>query len=344
MSDFTPKIASGTNKFKSADTRFHREAVRKMFVEIREKMEQARARSRYERLEGGERRHQEIETGAISWRPTPEDAKAFYALHRYGWDRLRIQVELTSALASHGKDLVRKLLRDLVSQARVECGGVQPDVDPTNSETFREELRLASGCPYSRRKCRSRAKEQFVQEMLAAVPPTEANLDWRWLDPVPNWLALEVAVETLVKPGEFLLWDPRGVSFFSALSPDGTRRAGEYALLDRGDRVNVYPLGFTQLANGSPAHFDFTGEVTSDGRLQMPTGPNPIHSVLSPDDVPEVLWENHGEDLFELYFGRVDRIQYEPLWSPAWVAEVEDRLCDMAAESADSEDADNLDS
>ena len=98
---------------KSADIRFHKEAVRKMFVEIREKMEQARARSRYERLEGGERRHREIETEAISWGRTPEDAKAFYALHRYGWDRLRIQVELTTALACHGKDLVRKLLRDL---------------------------------------------------------------------------------------------------------------------------------------------------------------------------------------------------------------------------------------
>jgi hypothetical protein len=212
----------------------------------------------------------------------------------------------------------------LVPQARAEC--VQPDTDSTSSETFREELRLASSHPYSRRKCRSRAKEQFVREVLAAVPPTEANLDWRWLDPVPNWLALEVAVETLIKPREFLLWDPRGVSFFSTLSPDGTRRRGEYALLDRGDRVNVYPLGFTRLTDGTPAHFDFTGEVTADGRLQMPTGPNPIYSVLSPDDVPEVLWEDHGEDLLELYFGRVDRIQYEPLWSPAWVAEVEDRL------------------
>ena len=343
MSDSTAKIAPETYTSKSSDTCLQQETYRKILVDIRERFDQARARSRYERLEDGERRHQEIETGAISWGRVPEDAKAFYALHRCGWDGLRIQVELTSALARHGKDLVRKLLRDLVSQARVEC--VQPDIDPTNSETFREELRLASGRPYSRRKCRSRAKEQFVREMLAPVSSTEANLDWRWLDPVPNWLALEVAVETLVKPREFLLWDPRGVSFFSVFSPDGTRRSGDFALLDCGDRVDVYPLGDSaQLADGTPAHFGFTGEVASNGRLQMPTGPNPIYSVCSPGDAPEVLWEDHGEDLFELYFGRVDRIQYEPLWSPAWVAEVEDRLCDMAAESADSEDAGNLDS
>ena len=148
MSDVTLKIAAGTYKSQSSDTRFDQEAVRKTFAAIEEKVEQARARCQCERLEDGERRHQEIETGAISWGRVPEDAKALYALHRCGWDGLRIQVELTSALARHGKDLVRKLLRDLVSQARVEC--VQPDIDPSNSETFREELRLASGRPYPR--------------------------------------------------------------------------------------------------------------------------------------------------------------------------------------------------
>ena len=171
-------------------------------------MEQARARCQCERLEDGERRHQEIETGAISWGRVPEDAKAFYALHRCGWDGLRIQVELTSALARHGKDLVRKLLRDLVSQARVEC--VQPDIDPSNSETFREELRLASGRPYSRRKCRSRAKEQFIREMLAPVPQTEANLDWRWLDPC-RVARVEVASKPWFKPPNsfFGIWEFR---------------------------------------------------------------------------------------------------------------------------------------
>jgi hypothetical protein len=329
MSGFTTKIAASTY----SPTRFDQEAVQKMFAAIAKKVEQTRARSRYERLESSERRQQEIETGAIGWGRAPEDAKALYALHRCGWNRLRIQAELTSALAHHGKDLVQKLLCDLVSQARAES--VQLDTVSASSETFREEMRLASGHPYSRRKCRARAKEQFVREMLAP-PSTEANLDWRWLDPVPNWLALEAAVETLVKPREYLLWDPRGVSFFSVLSPDGTRRTGDFALLDCGDRVDVYPLGeSSQLANET---CDFTGEVTADGRLQMPTGPNPIYSVFSTGDVPEILWEDHGEDLIELYFGRVDRIQYEPLWSPTWVAEIEDRLCDLAAESADGED------
>jgi len=56
-------------------------------------------------------------------------------------------------------------------------------------------------------------------------------------------------------------------------------------------------------------------------------------------DDPEILWEYYGLDLYELYFGRVDRIQYDPVWPPAWLAAVEDRLCDMAAEAAGHNDA-----
>ena len=84
MSGFTTKIAASTY----SPTRFDQEAVQKMFAAIAKKVEQTRARSRYERLESSERRQQQIETGAIGWGRAPEDAKALYALHRCGWNRL----------------------------------------------------------------------------------------------------------------------------------------------------------------------------------------------------------------------------------------------------------------
>jgi hypothetical protein len=44
MSEFTPKIApERAYSSQSSDTRFHQESIRKMFVAIRERVEQARA-------------------------------------------------------------------------------------------------------------------------------------------------------------------------------------------------------------------------------------------------------------------------------------------------------------
>ena len=72
---------------------------------------------------------------------------------------------------------------------------------------------------------------------------------------------------------------------------------------------------------------------------EQPGGANPIYAILPDGDEPEILWEDYGLDYYELYFGRVDRIQYDPACPPAWVAAVEDRLCDMAAEAAGHDDA-----
>ncbi len=305
---------------------------------IRRSVEEHRNQPRYEMLEDGECRPQEIEIGPITWGRERGDEKAFYALHRCGWDPQRIRSELTIALAHRGNAFVRGLLRDLVLQARSECA--PQDAGEINVETFRKELRMFSGCPFVRLKARLVAKARFVQEMLAPIPSTEDRLDRRWLDPVPNWLALEVATQTLAKPREFLLWDPSGVSFFSVISADGSRRSGTFALLDRGDYVEVYTLGGgAEWYGGSAAQPDYTVEVSEDGCLMMPTSPNPIYSILPRGGSLEILWEDYGYDLYESYFGRVDRIQYDPIWSPAWAAAVEDRLCDMAAEANGHDDA-----
>lgn len=279
----------------------------------------------------GEPARRELQTGSIDWAPRRDDSKALFALRKFGWDRQRVVSELTMALGERGGDFVRDLLRDLVLQARMEHE-LQHDVGQANSEAFREELRLASGCPLCRLKLRLAAKARFVREMLGPVPSTEDALDRRRLDPVPNWLALEVATQTLTKPREFLLWDPSGISFFSAISADGSRRSGTFALLDRGDRVEVYTCG-------GASQPDFTVDVSWDGCLMMPASPNPIYAVLPRGGVPEILWEDYGLDFYELYFGRVDRIQYDPVWPPAWLAAVEDRLCDMAAESDGHDDS-----
>src|SRR6266478_9712522 len=93
-----------------------------VLADVRRKLEEARARPRYTMWEDGQRPTEEVEIGAITWGRKREDAKMFYALHQCGWSAARVRSELTVALADKGADFVRSLLRDLVLQARMDCG------------------------------------------------------------------------------------------------------------------------------------------------------------------------------------------------------------------------------
>lgn len=260
-----------------------------------------------------------LETGSIDWSVEEEDLPALYALHRIGWKPWRIRAELTLALSNEAAMIVRRRLGQLAREATTTA---------KEPRTARQKLidsarmgwRKSSGSPQRRAHLRAAAKELFLQDMLDPSISIEEIRHRRWLDPLPDSPALEVAREMIVRPREFLLWDPSGKAVLDVTDRRGTHRLQGYAMLDRGDSVEVHATG-----QGSDEVFA-AGAVSDQGQLQIEAGPNPIHDLLSNRRPPEVIWQDHGKGSFELYFGRVDRILFGGGVPEDWIYEAEDRL------------------
>jgi len=306
----------------------NREKAENIFLRITSDSPESNQQDRLD--EHGNLRGLLLETGAIDWPVEDENLPALYALHQAGWEPWRIRAELTAAVARENQGHIHRLLGELVLNLPPSRNHSE-DPRQGHVDCLRYVWRRYTSVPLRRALMRASAKEQFIQEMLDSSITPEEIFYRRWLDPMPDRIVLEVARQSLVQTGEFILWDAYRESVIFVDNCQGTRRCSGFAMLNRGDFVRVYP-------QGHEADDDYMfpyGFISEQGHFEAShIGANPIFDLLSDQKSPEVIWHDHGEGSLELYFGRVDQIHYRPRIPADWIVAVEERLRDYSVEAS----------